>query len=351
MHSRSRIVFAALGLAACLTSAACAAPPIEEKGSRTEKLLAPRAVFRANASPATAKAVGVTEWRIHRGKSDYVLTGYDRDGDAVKGVSLAFLGKTGKKKAALRGRVLDGTRFAMRHEYQGATSKNGTMSKATKAFLDRAIADMGSLSQGLVTAYHDGSVPTFGPGYPGPGKGGTTPAPVPPPSPFPSPLPTDPTGGMGPACGADMTTAIMAALQCLMTSGGADPTALMACVQAAVAASSAGGTCPSGPMTDPMGGDPYGEDPYGPMGGPMGGPAGGPVGGPMGGPAGGPTDPYGDPYGQDPYGPGGPVDQAGGMGTCMSCPPGGGFDDIGADPMNGDVYGGPGDMGDFGAGY
>jgi hypothetical protein len=38
----------------------------------------------------------------------------------------------------------------------------------------------------------------------------------------------------------------------------------------------------------------------------------------------------------------------------MSCPPGSGFDDIGADPMSGDVYGGgPGDMaGDpFGAGY
>jgi len=368
MHSISNTtkkLLAALGMAACVaaTATGCAAPTApEQTGSKTEKLLAPKAVLEAHASAATRKAIGVVKWKVYRGKTDYVLTGYDAKGKPVKGVALAFLPGTSKTQSTpvLRGRVLDGSKFAARREYdaRGKVSSNKTLATASRTFLQHAILDMGAAATSIYRKTHGGKVPRagyFGEGFPGgPAAPATPPAdpatPPPPPAdptgggglPIPFP-PDDPFGGMGypggdpmgggagGACGMDMATILMSALQCLMSGGGAN---VGQCMQAAMAGASAGGTCggapPGGgaPPADPGGGDPYGD------------PAGGGAGG----------DPYGDPAGggADPYGTGA-ASEAGDYGACMSCPAGGGYDDIGADPMNGDVYGG--DMGGDGGGW
>lgn len=356
-------LIAAAALAACsLGSTGCTAETKEKTGSRTEMLLAPEAVLTTNASALTKSELGIAKWKVFRGKSDYVLTGYDARGKAVKGVSIAWEQGSSKTKSSpvLKGRVLDGSRFAARHTYDGSksTQSNKSISKSTKAFLLRATFDMGAAGAAIWGKSHDGKSPPqgyFGEGFPT--GGATTPPATPgtpgaPTLPFPTDDPfgglgypgDDPLGGMNPGgCGMDMTSMLMSALQCLMGggigggAGGAGGANIMQCIQAASAGAGIGGSC-----TDPMGG----------MDGPMG-PGG--MGGPMG--PGGMGDPYGDMGGPgDPYG-GGAADQAGGPMACMSCPEGGGYGDIGMDPMSGDVYGGEGgyggpggDMG-FGAGW
>ena len=351
MHPSKKIlgfVSAAAAVAACaIGSTGCAAPTQEQIGSRTERLLAPEAVLTTQASALTRSELGIAKWKVFRGKSDYVLTGYDAKGKAVKGVSFTWVSSSSKTKSSpvLKARVLDGSRFAARHTYDGKkkTESNKTMSSSTSKFLTRATFDMGAAGAAIFGKHHDGKTPPqgyFGEGFP---KGGATPAdpstpaptPTTPGTPFPSDDPFgglgypggDPTGGMDPgACGMDMTTMIMSALQCLMsgglgggTTGGAGASDLMMCIQAASAGAGAGGTCsdPSGGM-DPSGGGPHGGDP---------------------------SDPYG----------GGAADEAGAPMACSSCPEGGGYGDIGADPMSGDVYGGGpggGDMsGAFGEGW
>lgn len=375
----NRSLFAALALATVATVATatgCAAKPVEATGARTEKLLAPRPLMTSYASAKTRSALGITQWKIYRGKSGYVLTGYDAKGRAVKGVSVDFVGAARAKSSSplLRARALDGSRFAARRAFdaQGRVSANGALSKSTRAFLERAIVDMGAAATAVYRTHHGGKVPKpgyFGERFPAPG-GSTAPAPAPAdPSggaglPFPFP-PSDPFGGMGypgdsplgeggaGGCGMDMSTIMMSAMQCLMSglgggaAGGADPSRLMQCVQAAMAGASAAATCggaPGGgyPGGDPSGGGYPGGDPSG------GGYPGGeedPYGGMSPGGEGYPADP-GDPYG------GGAAGEASEPGTCASCAPGGGYDDIGADPYSGDVYGGEGaGGGDFGEGY
>lgn len=73
------VLFASLALGCSV------APAPEQQQSSQSKLLAPKALFKAKASAATTKATGITEWRVFRGKADFVLTGYGDDGSAVGG--------------------------------------------------------------------------------------------------------------------------------------------------------------------------------------------------------------------------------------------------------------------------
>ncbi|MBS2015706.1 MAG: hypothetical protein JST00_22650 [Deltaproteobacteria bacterium] len=359
----------AASLAACaFASTGCTAPMQEQIGSRTEKLLAPEAILTTHASALTKSELGIAKWKVFRGKNDYVLTGYDDDGKAVKGISFTWSASSSKTKSApvLKARVLDGTRAAMRHTFDGSkkTEANKTLSKSTRLLLARATFDMGAAGASIFGKHHGGKTPPpgyFGEGFPGGGSPSptpTTPAPTTPgggTTPFPPDDPFggmgypggDPTGGMNPgACGMDMSSMIMSALQCLMsgglgggTTGGAGGGGnLMMCLQAAAAGAGIGGSCAdptggAGPTGDPTGGtDPTGggTDPTGGGTGPTGG------------------GPYGDLGGaSDPYG-SGAADQAGGPMSCMSCPEGGGYGDIGMDPSNGDVYGGGAPGGGYG---
>ena len=344
------ILLATLTVAAASSAACTAQQPLpEEKGVSKAKLLAPRPMMKATASPASRAALGVHEWRIYRGRNDVVLTGYDEDGEPVKGVSVGFHASD-TDEATLRTRVLDGNMFAARHEYaRGRTLMSAQIPAATSSFLRQALSDIAVLQKVVARTARDGAA---------------------------SPR----NFGTSPQCGADMMAIVSNALQCIQNNGGsANANAIAQCVLAAQSAADVGTACQATGTTpfDPtQGADPWGAGGMDPMGqaGSCGDPA-DPYGqGGAGMPCGGadPSDPYGqggDPYGQDPYGQGGdpygqggnPDDGWGGNGTpngdwcsdpfgdgaaCPSC--GGGMgDDIYANPMNGDV----GYEGDVGGGW
>lgn len=286
------------------SSVACSAQPVaEERGSTKSKLLAPRPMMKATASPTSRSALGVAEWRIFRGRNDVVLTGYDEDGKPVKGVSVGFHADSDSDEATLRTRVLDGSMFAARHEYaRNRTVQSTQMPAATASFLQQALADIAVLRQAAARTS------------------------------------SDRTFGTTPQCGSDMMAIISNALSCIQNSGGSTNTnAVSQCITAAQSAAGVGTACQSTGTTpfDPTSGfDPWGTgmggwDPTGQAGScgqadPWGGGAAGGATGTT--PCGG-----GDPWGQDPYGQGG-----------MGADPWGGQGGMGADPY--------GDMGGWGGG-
>ena len=370
LFSTRFLLLATLTVAAA-SSAACAPQPApEERGVTKAKLLAPRPMMKATASPSSQATLGVHEWRIYRGRHDVFLTGYDEDGKPVKGLSVGFHASADTSEATLRTRILDGSMFAARHDYaQGRTVARAQLSDDSASFVRQALADIAVLRHVVAQTTQNGAT-------------------------------SKRSFGTTPQCGADMMAILSNALQCVQASGGAaNPTAITQCLAAAQSAAGVGsacqvtGTTPFDPTqgADPWGSDPYGQagqdgmggDPYGQAGDPYGqggdpyGQGGDPYG--QGGNPGG--DPYGqggDPYGQsgnpygDPYGQGDPNgDWGGGLpngdwcndpfgdGACPSC---GGMDgmgnsngmgdwgDIGADPMNGDV-GYQSGQGDYGGGW
>ena len=216
----TKTMLAALSIAASLAAiTGCSAQPIEATGSSNSKLLAPKAVYKALASDQTKQTLGISEWRVYRGKTDFILTGYDAAGKAVKGVSVQFGGKTSSSKPTVTARLLDGTRFAAHHEYGGGSQASDLLKTSSKAFVARAINDMTSLKQQLSW-----------------GKKTTTTAPAAPAAP-----------AAGAACSADMTATMASALQCLsgagVTTGTPNQAAVLQCVQAALSAAATGTSC------------------------------------------------------------------------------------------------------------
>ncbi|CAN5882130.1 hypothetical protein BH11MYX4_BH11MYX4_54840 [soil metagenome] len=187
----------------------CSAKPVEATGSSHSKLLAPKAVYKALASDATRKALGIAEWRVFRGKTSFVLTGYDAQGKAVKGVSVEFDGQTPSAKPKVVGKLLDGSRFSAHHEYGGGSKSNALLAQSSKAFIDRAINDMTSLQQQL----HSGTKKTR----------------------------------LGAQCSGDMVAVMASALQCLVAAGVNTTTpnkaAVLQCIQAAVTAAATASSC------------------------------------------------------------------------------------------------------------
>jgi uncharacterized membrane protein YgcG len=203
-------LLAALTLGGAIAGAyGCSAKPVEPTGSSHAKLLAPRAVYKALASDATRKALGITEWRVYRGKTAFVLTGYDGAGHAVKGVSVAFDGKTSTTRPMVIGKLLDGSRFSARHEYGGGSKANALLARSSRLFVDRAINDMTSLQKQL----RSGTKKTH----------------------------------LGAQCSGDMATVMAAALQCLVAAGVSTSTpnkaAVLQCITAAVTAAATASSC------------------------------------------------------------------------------------------------------------
>lgn len=353
--------------AALVTSTAIgctAAPAYEPQQSSESKLLAPKSLFKAKASAATKKETGISEWRVFRGKEDFVLTGYDSNGEAVGGTAFRFA-KDGAKNI-LRARILDGTSFKATYAFGASTSSTSSAKTSTQKLFRRAAADMLGIRLTLQE---------MGRGYKGNGAAAN------PNLGLPQGIPAgvDPFGGVADpfgqlgqmGCGGDLVSMLMGALQCVGGAGGlagakSNPMQLLQCALASQGAASSMGTCqsPANPLGqlgqlgqlgnlggatgapfDPMSIDPnspFGtQDPFGQLGqlGQLGqvGQSGqqpgipGQVGG---------ADPFGiDPMGQgqfDPLGQGNPF----GTGACQSC--GGQFDDFGIDSANGDVGFDPG---------
>ena len=193
-------------------STGCSAPPVEGRGSSTSKLLAPRAMFKGAASAETASALGITEWRIYRGKTQYVLTGYSSTGKAVKGVSLQFVAHSGSTGALLKGKVLDGTHFAGTHEFGGTTKTTGAIGALSKTFVSHAVSDLVALRQGLKTSITRSAIHT------------------------------------GEACGGDLVKVTMNAVQCIADANSSGSSLskqlkVKQCVAAAQSASDAVASC------------------------------------------------------------------------------------------------------------
>jgi hypothetical protein len=343
-----------------------AAPAYEPRESTESKLLAPKALFKAKASATTKKETGIHEWRVYRAKDDFVLTGYDDDGEPVGGTAFRFDKEAGKN--VLKARVLDGTSFKATYAYGASTSATSAAKTSTAKLFRRAAADM----MGIRLALQE-----MGRGYKG---NGTVPNQT---LGLPAGIPAgvDPFGGIADpfgqlgqmGCGGDVVSMLMGALQCVGGAGGlagaqSNPTQLLQCALASQGAASTMGTCqsPANPLGqlgqlgqlgnlggatglpfDPMsmgtgmGMDPYGmQDPFGQMG------QMGQVG--QTGQAGMPGQSGMDPYGMDPNGTGMGIDPMGqgqfdplgqgdpfGQGTCQSCA--GGYDDFGVSSANGGV--------------
>jgi hypothetical protein len=349
-----------------------AAPAYEPRESTESKLLAPKALFKAKASETTTKETGIHEWRVFRGKDDFVLTGYDTHGAPVGGTAFRFDKQGGQN--VLNARILDGTSFKATYAYGATTSATSAAKTSTQKLFHRAAADMMGIRltlQEMGRGYKgNGTIPTQTLGLPTGIPAGI--------NPFGGVA--DPFGQLGQmGCGGDLVSMLMGALQCVGGAGGltgmqSNPTQLLQCALASQGAASTMGTCqstanplgqlgqlaqlgnlggatglPFDPMSMGMGMDPnnpfgqYGaQDPFGL--GQMGqlGQTGQP--GMPGMPAQGGMDPYGmDPYGTgmgidpmgqgqfDPLGQGDPF----GAGSCQSCA--GGYDDFGVNAGNGDV--------------
>ena len=359
---------AALVASMSMTIGCTAASEYEPRRSTESKLLAPKSLFKAKASEATEKETGITEWRVFRGKNDFVLTGYDADGEPVGGTAFRFV-KDGAQNV-LKSRVLDGSSFQATYAYGGTASASAAAKPSTQKLFRRAAADMLGIRLTLQQ---------MGRGYKPTGAAAANPV-----LGLPAGIPAgiDPFGGVADpfgqlgqmGCGGDLVSMLMGALQCAGGAGGltgtaaqSNPMQLLQCALASQGAASTMGTCQAGanPLGqlaqlgqlgnlggatglpfDPMGMgmgmgtgmDPYGmQDPFGLGQGQL-----GQMGQPMPGQSG--MDPYGmdpngaglglDPMGQgqfDPLGQGNPF----GAGTCQSCA--GGYDDFGVSGANGGV--------------
>lgn len=364
---------ASLVASMAMATGCTAATEYEPRRSTESKLLAPKSLFKAKASAATEKVTGITEWRVFRGKNDFVLTGYDADGEPVGGTAFRFV-KDGAHNV-LKSRVLDGSSVQATYAYGGTASASATAKPSTQKLFRRAAADMLGIRLTLQQ---------MGRGYKPTGAAAANPLGLPagiPAGMDPFGGVSDPFGQLGQmGCGGDLVSMLMGALQCAGGAGGltgtaaqSNPMQLLQCALASQGAASTMGTCQAGgnPLGqlaqlgqlgnlggatglpfDPMsmgvgpgaGMDPYGmQDPFGL--GQMGQPGQpGQVVGQPGMPGQGGMDPNGmdpngaglgiDPMGQgqfDPLGQGNPF----GAGNCQSCA--GGFDDFGVSGTNGAV--------------
>jgi hypothetical protein len=342
------------------TAVGCtAAPAYEPQQSSEQKLLAPKALFKAKASAVTKKETGISEWRVFRGKEDFVLTGYDGDGEPVGGTAFRFA-KDGSKNL-LKARILDGNAFKTTYAFGASTSSTSSAKTSTQKLFRRAAADMLGIRltlQEMGRGYKGSALANQNLGLP---QG--IPAGV---DPFGGVA--DPFGQLGQmGCGGDLVSMLMGAMQCVGGAGGlagaqSNPMQLLQCALASQGAASSMGTCQAGGANplgqlgqlgqlgnlgganglpfDPMSIDPNSQfgtqDPFGQLGqlGQLGQPGQQPGLPGQTGQVGG-MDPFGiDPMGQgqfDPLGQGDPF----GQGACQSC--GGQFDDFGVDPMNGGV--------------
>lgn len=357
-----------LGIAAgASASIGCAAPTLPEReGSKAEKLLAPKALTTTYASAYTQDELGITQWRLYRGKNNYFLTGYDDRGQPVKGVAMGFAG--GSNAPSLYTRALDGSSFGLRHDFGGQDASTGDASNETKLLLAAATFDLAAARVAMVeTAFPQQFSPRqdyFGENFPQPGgtlPGGQLPYPG-------APGGIDPNAGQPNACKMDMITVAMASLQCMLGGvfGGTATTDKGACIQAALASAAATGNCTGGipiPIPMPVPGtsttpiDPNTGTPIDPnTGAPIDPNAGGtttpiPVpSSPFGGLGGIFAGILGNLLGGDPFGglgyPQQPQPFAGTNGnqgfTCASCPSDADYDDLDADPDTGEVKGGQG---------
>src|SRR5262249_10833351 len=83
----------------------------------------------------------IVEWRVFRGRSGVFMTGFDRDGNVVKGISMKFA-KGVANDTQLVAAVNDGHGFSGRHTYATAKTVAPSPSPASAAFTSGAVSDL-----------------------------------------------------------------------------------------------------------------------------------------------------------------------------------------------------------------
>lgn len=195
------------------TSAACGAPePIakEKRGTSQSTLSKPKASIRTAASQDTTDKYGITEWRMFRGKKDLFMTGYDADGEAVKGVSLAIGKSADDGEAEITTRVHDGSKFTAARNLTTQNLTATDLPAGTADFLKQVLGDLGGLDQ----LFNGGGLDAAGVQLPAGAEG----------------------------CGADITAILNQALSCTSDAGQAKA-AQAACVAAAKKAAESATAC------------------------------------------------------------------------------------------------------------
>src|SRR6185369_7414516 len=100
----------------------------------THRLLGPQPLVMLNASPATESTLGIHQWRLYKGATDYVLTGYDANHQPVQGFSIAFVGERNGAAPSIKLRAHDGLGFSANYDFRQATI-NGQLSEKSDAFM------------------------------------------------------------------------------------------------------------------------------------------------------------------------------------------------------------------------
>jgi hypothetical protein len=155
----------ALGLASVVTMgsvAGCAAPdmPVEGHGSTTSSLAKPRPTLKAVASKETTAKYGITEWRMYKGKSGVVLTGYDAHGKAVKGVTTGFADSKDTGKPEVVTHINDGSHATLKRSLVAEDSAaDANVPAESVEFAKQVAGDLGGLQQTLTSQATLASIP------------------------------------------------------------------------------------------------------------------------------------------------------------------------------------------------
>jgi hypothetical protein len=155
MHNRKSLaltlILASIPFAGAWATTGCAASS-ENTGETASELRTPIPIFRAVASPDAARELDVHEWRVYRGKHEYVVTGYDPSGRAISGFALGAYGHTASTASHLRMRMLDGSQLKVRPSFQGPSPVSGEMSAKSSKLVARALSDFSVIEQSTSNA-------------------------------------------------------------------------------------------------------------------------------------------------------------------------------------------------------
>lgn len=155
----------ALGLASIVTMgsvAGCAAPdmPTEGRGSTSSSLAKPKPTMKVAASKETTAKYGITEWRMFKGKSGVVLTGYDKHGKAVKGVTTGFADSKDTGKPEVVTHINDGSHATLKRSLADDDSaSDADIPEESVEFAKQVAGDLGGLQQTLTSKATLASIP------------------------------------------------------------------------------------------------------------------------------------------------------------------------------------------------
>ena len=198
------VMAAAMGVACSHT-----APPAEAQNASSATDKTPQATIKTAASRLTTQQFGITSWQIFRSKSSLIMTGYDKNGKAVKGLQTGFGQAKDGSGQIIRTHLLDGSKFAVTHGVKNKkTLANMTkMPATTKAFVQAATSD----SAKIHSLFHSQAV--------------------------------SPTHSASDQCGADLSTIVTKALSCMQGKANTKAEQAACIASAQTAASQSGGSC------------------------------------------------------------------------------------------------------------